>query len=68
MKKMIKIEGMSCQHCVNHVRVALEDIKGVSNVEVSLINNMAVIDEEGVSNETIIQELEEAGYKVKSIV
>lgn len=26
MKKKIFIEGMSCMHCVNHVKEALEDI------------------------------------------
>ena len=37
MEKKLLIEGMSCNHCVNHVRTALtEDIKGVEVKEVSL--------------------------------
>lgn len=30
MKKKLLIEGMSCNHCVNHVKTALtEDVEGV---------------------------------------
>ena len=38
MKKVIKIEGMSCSHCISHVKKALEDITGVTVIEVSLDN------------------------------
>lgn len=35
MEKKLLIEGMSCNHCVNHVKTALtEDIKGVEVKEV----------------------------------
>lgn len=68
MKKVIKIDGMSCGHCVNHVKNALEDIPGVSQVEVSLVNKMAVCEvEANVLDETIKAEIEDAGYKVLSI-
>lgn len=30
----IKIKGMSCQHCVNSTRKALEGVPGVSNVRI----------------------------------
>ena len=36
MKVTLKIEGMMCMHCVAHVKKALSEIDGVSNVEVSL--------------------------------
>lgn len=36
-RKRIGIEGMSCDHCVNHVKEALtEDIQGVKVIDVSL--------------------------------
>ena len=32
----IKINGLSCEHCVNAVTEALQDVPGVTKVEVSL--------------------------------
>jgi len=69
MKKTIKIEGMTCMHCVGRVKEALESVSGVTSVEVSLENNSALISfEEDVSNEKIKGIVSEAGYKVLEIV
>lgn len=40
----INVEGMSCNHCVNAVKTAVEAIDGVSSVEVSLENNTASVE------------------------
>ncbi len=40
MKKKLYIEGMSCDHCVKHVKDALSEIPGISSVEVDLKINM----------------------------
>ncbi len=40
---VIKIEGMMCQHCVAHVKKALEGVKGVKSVDVSLETNSATV-------------------------
>jgi len=32
----IKIKGMSCQHCVETTRKALEAIPGISNIQIDL--------------------------------
>ena len=38
MKNKLLIDGMSCNHCVNHLNTALtEDIKGVEVIEISYI-------------------------------
>ncbi|MDR0881091.1 MAG: heavy-metal-associated domain-containing protein [Candidatus Adiutrix sp.] len=37
----LKIEGLSCQHCVSSVKNALSHLAGVSKVEVSLENKSA---------------------------
>jgi len=37
MKETLKIEGMTCDHCVMHVTNALEAIEGVANIV--LLNN-----------------------------
>lgn len=59
---------MSCQHCVNHVKSALESIEGVSNVKVNLGSNTAVIKSSAeISDSNIEKVVKEAGYEVKSI-
>ena len=40
---VLKIEGMTCNHCVRAVKGALEAVPGVSTVDVSLQNGTAEI-------------------------
>ena len=61
MKKTVKIEGMMCQNCVKHVTKALSALD--PNVEVSLENKCAAIDE-AVADDAIKAAVEEAGYEV----
>lgn len=66
MNREIQIEGMSCQMCVKHVKNALVDL-GVS-AEVNLEKNNAVVTSiNEVSDETLKNAVEDAGYKVVSI-
>lgn len=43
---IIKIKGMSCQHCVASVTTALNQIPGISNVRVNLERGEAEFDGE----------------------
>jgi copper chaperone len=65
MKKKISIEGMSCAHCVNHVKEALEKI-GAENIEVILDKNMATADLKD-DDKKIKLAIEDAGYDVVKI-
>lgn len=68
IKKIIQVEGMSCQHCVNRVKTALESMNGVSNVKVNLGDNTAVIkSSDEIPDSDIREVIEKAGYEVKSI-
>ncbi|HHU90519.1 MAG TPA: heavy-metal-associated domain-containing protein [Clostridiaceae bacterium] len=68
MIKKISIEGMSCQHCVNHVKNALEELDGIRSAKVSLENKSAEIElSHDVDNEIIESAIEEAGYEVTKI-
>ncbi|MFP4108593.1 MAG: heavy-metal-associated domain-containing protein [Desulfonatronovibrio sp.] len=61
----IKIQGMSCRHCVQAVTNVLSDMDGITNVKVSLENNEAVFDSsEEVDMDRVKQAIQEAGYKV----
>jgi Cu+-exporting ATPase len=67
MKKVMDIEGMMCQHCVAHVKKALEGIDGVQ-ADVNLDKNQAtVISNKEISNDVLIQAVKDAGYEVKGI-
>lgn len=68
MKKIIKIEGMSCQNCVKHVDSALKGVEGVKDVKVSLKDKNAVVKiDDTVSDEILTNAVKEAGYKPVSI-
>jgi copper ion binding protein len=68
MKKKILIEGMSCQHCVNHVKEALGEISGVNSVKVDLGNKNAVVGlTQTVDDVKFKEAVDEAGYEVVGI-
>ena len=65
MKTVINIEGMSCSHCVQHVKEALDSTAGVKSAEVSLKDKSAVVEhEDEVSLAMLKAAVEEAGYEV----
>ncbi len=65
MEKVIKVEGMMCMHCVAHVKEALESLKGVDEVKVSLENKEAVItSKKEIKDKDIEKVITKAGYKV----
>lgn len=64
MKKTVKIEGMSCMHCVKHVEEALTAL----NLEVTVNLKKGIAEVTGEADDAaIIAAVERAGYKVKSI-
>ncbi len=67
MKKTLLIEGMSCNHCVNHVKNALIDIDGVDKVEVSLEEKKAIVEGTDLNEEKMKEEVEDFGYTVVGI-
>lgn len=68
MTKKFKVEGMMCQHCVAHVKTALEGVAGVEKAEVDLKKKSAVVTLNGeVSSEALISAVTEAGYTAKEV-
>ena len=43
MKETLKIDGMTCDHCVMHVTNALESVEGVEKAKVSLKKKEALV-------------------------
>jgi len=64
---VISIEGMMCMHCVSHVKTALEAVKGVKSVDVSLDQNNATVTA-SASPDALTAAITAAGYVVKNIV
>jgi copper chaperone len=61
----IKIEGMSCHHCVMAVTKALSGIDGVGNVKVDIAKGEATFDETKPVDRAIIRErIKKAGFEV----
>lgn len=68
MKKIITIVGMQCNHCKMSVEETLLQLEGVTKVEVDLDKKIATIEiNQEVSNEKIIEAIEEIGFEVDHI-
>lgn len=66
MKKTLKIEGMTCDHCAMHVAQALEKTEGVSSAKVCLKKKTAVVKlTADVSDEALVAAVKEAGYEAE---
>ena len=66
MNKKLEITGMSCGHCVSHVKSALEAIEGVSEADVSLENHKAEVTlSDAVINQDLVAAVEAAGYQAE---
>ncbi len=59
----IKIKGMSCGHCVASTTKALENIAGISNVQVNLDKGEACYDGE-VDKQVIEEAISKIGFEV----
>jgi len=64
MKTILQIEGMSCAHCVRHVKEALEAVAGVKSANVNLKNKSAEVEHgDTVSLASLKTAVAEAGYE-----
>ncbi len=61
--KDFKIEGMSCHHCVMAVEKELSKLE-LENKKVEIGKASVSFDENKVNEQSIIQAIKEAGYKV----
>lgn len=61
MQTELKIEGLSCGHCVNAVSTILAALKGVQNYSVNLPNQAIIeFDEKVISLEKIKQAINDS--------
>ena len=61
----LNVSGMTCGHCVMHVKKALAEVPGVDGVEVDLESGIAKITG-SADAKALIAAVEEAGYDAKA--
>ncbi len=60
----LKIEGMSCQHCVASVEKAIDSVKGVRYSSVVVGTATIIYDDSKTDRDAIVNAVISAGYKV----
>ena len=67
-KKIITVEGMTCENCKNRVERYINEIDGIAGKVNLKKKELTVIYEKEISDEDIKAVIEKAGYKVIKIV
>ena len=67
MLKTIKIEGMHCPNCVAAVKNALDELEGITHVDVSLEDAQAIVEVEEIADEVLQETIEDIGFDVVEI-
>ena len=65
MVSILKVKGMSCQHCVMSVTKALTQLEGIRNVQVDLAKGEVRFDNtKSITIDQIQKAITDAGYEV----
>ncbi len=67
MKRIMKIDGMTCGHCQARVEKALNAVDGVKASVDLKSKSAAVVADASVSDDTLKKAVEDAGYSVVKI-
>ncbi len=68
MKLNIRIDGMTCDHCVKRVAQALEELPGVAQVQVRLAEHDAIVEAEAeIPRDKLDAVIADAGFEVKGV-
>jgi copper chaperone len=65
MDSVLKVKGMSCQHCVMSVTKALNQLDGIKNIQIDLAKGEVRFDNtKSVASDRIQKAITDAGYEV----
>jgi copper chaperone len=65
MVSVLKVKGMSCQHCVMSVTKALTQLEGIRNVQVDLAKGEVRFDNtKELASNRIEKAITDAGYEI----
>jgi copper chaperone len=59
----LKIDGMSCQHCVMRVKKAVDSVEGVTSSDVAIGSAKILYDDTKTNKDKIADVVRSAGYK-----
>ncbi len=60
----LKIDGMTCQHCVMRVKKAIDGIEGISSSEVDIGSARVIYDDSKTGREAMEKAVQDVGYRV----
>lgn len=66
MNETLKVQGMSCNHCVNSIEESVGNLTGVSSVKVNLSSGEVSVefDSQQTTLDQIKETIEEQGYDI----
>jgi copper chaperone len=64
--RIYTVQGMTCEHCAMSVTEEVEQVAGVTGIDVDLATGRVLVRGEGFSDEDIRDAVDEAGYEVVS--
>ena len=64
--QMLNVEGMTCDHCVQTIKEAVNNLVGISRIEVDLENKQVAVeyDKALVKLDSITDKIVEIGFEV----
>ena len=62
----LKIEGMSCQHCVRSVKKAVDSIDGIRSSDIAVGSAVVVYDDTKTNRDAIALAVKNAGYQINN--
>ena len=67
MNKILNVDGITCEHCVDTIKEAVEILDGVFSVDVDIEKKQVVVefDEKLAKPEDFILKIEEVGFEAK---
>ena len=67
MNKILNVDGITCEHCVDTIKEAVEILDGVLRVDVDIAQKQVVVefDEKMEKPKDLIDKIEEVGFKVR---
>jgi len=59
------VQGMTCEHCVASVTEEVQEIAGVTDVQVELVTgNLTIVSDQPLSEAAVREAVAEAGYQI----
>lgn len=67
MNKILNVDGITCEHCVDTIKEAVEILDGIFSVDVDIEKKQVVVefDEKMAKPENLLTKIEVVGFEVR---